>query len=329
MYTFFQLYESHFPDELKPFAASPAMQRIGGIDMNCGMNYTSYPLFQSIHPYSRLTHSMAAAMIVADHTHSQTESLATLFHDIATPVFSHVIDFMNHDYQQQESTEALTAKIIMEDEVITQELKRLQIDPEEVFDYHRYPIADNDTPKLSADRLEYTLSNMMNYHFASPDEVKHLYEDLTVGINEIGEQELMFRSITQAKAFTLYSLRCSQVYVADEDRYAMEILARLIRQAMKDGILKEKNLYTREQDVIDRLMRDPLYRCKWLNFTRLSQIRKSPIREDEGYLKIDVKKRYINPYVLSQGRISELDGQVQREIEDFLQTDFNYFIKGC
>ena len=38
-------------------------------------------------------------------------------------------------------------------------LKRDNIKIDEVADYHIYPIADNDTPMLSADRLEYTLSN--------------------------------------------------------------------------------------------------------------------------------------------------------------------------
>ena len=40
-------------------------------------------------------------------------------------------------------------------------LKRDNIKLEEVDDYHIYPVADNDTPKLSADRLEYSLSNAL------------------------------------------------------------------------------------------------------------------------------------------------------------------------
>ena len=38
-------------------------------------------------------------------------------------------------------------------------LNRDNIKVEEVDNYHLYPIADNDTPKLSADRLEYTFAN--------------------------------------------------------------------------------------------------------------------------------------------------------------------------
>lgn len=64
---------------------------------------------------------------------------------------------MNKDYDKQESTEELTRKIISESKEIMGLLKRDNISIDEVCNYHIYPIADNDTPQLSADRLEYTL----------------------------------------------------------------------------------------------------------------------------------------------------------------------------
>lgn len=57
------------------------------------------------------------------------------------------------------STEDLTTYIIQNSKEIMKLLKRDNIKLEEVNDYHIYPIADNDTPKLSADRLEYTFTN--------------------------------------------------------------------------------------------------------------------------------------------------------------------------
>ena len=45
---------------------------------------------------------------------------------------------------------------------------------EDVADYHRYPIADNDSPRLAADRLEYTLGNLFNYGFCSPEQLREL-----------------------------------------------------------------------------------------------------------------------------------------------------------
>lgn len=65
---------------------------------------------------------------------------------------------MNGDSQHQESTEEKTEPIIKSSKEIMTLLKNDNIKIEEVSNYHIYSIADNDLPKLSADRLEYTLS---------------------------------------------------------------------------------------------------------------------------------------------------------------------------
>ena len=108
--------------------------------------------------YSTLTHSVGVALIIWNFTHDKKQTLSGLFHDIATPTFKHCIDFLNGDSETQESTEEKTEEIIKNSKEISFLLARDNIKIEEVSDYHIYPIADNDTPKLSADRLEYTLS---------------------------------------------------------------------------------------------------------------------------------------------------------------------------
>ena len=45
--------------------------------------------------------------------------------------------------------------------IAVNDVKKDNIKIEEIDNYHIYPIADNDTPKLSADRLEYSLSNAL------------------------------------------------------------------------------------------------------------------------------------------------------------------------
>ncbi len=61
----------------------------------------------------------------------------------------------------QESTEDLTTLIISNSNEIMKLLRRDNINIDDVCDYHIYPIADNDTPRLSSDRLEYSLSNAL------------------------------------------------------------------------------------------------------------------------------------------------------------------------
>lgn len=54
---------------------------------------------------------MTVALLTYKLTNDKVATLAGLFHDIATPCFSHVIDYMNGDYENQESTEEYTGTI--------------------------------------------------------------------------------------------------------------------------------------------------------------------------------------------------------------------------
>ncbi|MFR6041621.1 MAG: hypothetical protein ACLUHL_09610, partial [Dysosmobacter welbionis] len=90
----------------------------------------------------------------------------------------------------QESTEARTAELIETSPELQALLKEYGLTTEDVADYHRYPIADNDSPQLSADRLEYTLGDLRCYGFAGADALRVFYEDLTVWRDESGRPEL-------------------------------------------------------------------------------------------------------------------------------------------
>ena len=64
-------------------------------------------------------------------------------------------------------------------------LKRDNIELSEIDNYHLYPIADNDTPKLSADRLEYSLSNaLFTYRLLDLASIKEIYDDIEIQTNE-------------------------------------------------------------------------------------------------------------------------------------------------
>ena len=148
---YFKILSPVFPKWLFPYIETVEMQRIGKISMNCGTDYTKF--FQVKYFYSNLDHSVGVALIIWHFTHDKTQTLAGLFHDIATPVFKHCIDFMNKDYEKQEFTEERTKEIIKNSLEIQKLLKKDGIKLEEVSNYKIYPIADNNIPGLSADRL--------------------------------------------------------------------------------------------------------------------------------------------------------------------------------
>jgi HD superfamily phosphohydrolase len=321
---YLHIYNEETPDLIRELIRSRSMRRIGRVDMNCGMNYTCCELFDGIDAYPRLTHSIGTALIVYHFTKDETMTCAALFHDIAAPVFSHVIDFMHGDYASQESTEEMTAKIIASDPDIVRILKAHHIAIEDTFDYHRYPVADNDSPKLSADRLEYTIGNMLNYGFAGKKEAEDIYRDLTVGKNEEGEEELMFAHVPQAELFTRYMLKCSEVYVSDSDRYGMQLLSEIVQKRMEQEDLAEKDLYTEEPLFIERyLSTDP----EWERYRRLCGTVVCKKDDPEARI-IDAKKRWINAMVKGRGRIMDLSPDLSRAVRAFTSKSFAYPVKG-
>ncbi len=323
------VYHEQLPPFLSELADAPAMRRLDSVGMNCGCEYTDFPRFRGLAPYSRFRHSVGVALIVWHFTGDMAASAAGLLHDIATPVFAHVVDFLRGDYLAQEATEDGTAELIRRSEEIRSVLDRYGIGVENVVDYHRYPVADNDSPRLSADRLEYTMGNLVNFRLADAEQVRELYGDLTVAPNEEGVPELTFRTGEAALAFARGALACSEIYVSREDRYAMQMLSELLGDALRAGVLTEADLMTTEPEVIGRLRADEAFSRRWERFCAYREICSCDVPgPEEGWRQIYAKKRHIDPRVSGLGRVSELYPEFGEALHAFLDQSQEEWLLG-
>lgn len=305
-------YRKPMPEFLYTAARTPALQRLKDVGMHCGCQYTDFPLFRGLAPYSRFDHSLAVARILWDFTEDPKQALAGLLHDAATPVFSHVVDFLNGDHLTQESTESGLQEIIENDTALPAVLDALGLCPEDVCHCHRYPLADCPSPRLCADRLEYTLSNSVHYGFCG--DVQYMYDDL------VADGEFVFNTSVTALDFARMALQCGKVYVCDEDRYAMERLSRLLKKALDENIITRQDLYTDEAAVIEKLPRQD-----WESFCRLSRVFRVDAAGEFSY-RVPAKKRYIDPMVRGQGRVSEIFPEFKEQVEEFLSRSQDYCI---
>ena len=321
------VYHNEIPEFIAEFADTPPLLRLKEVGMNCGCEYTDFPLFRGLQPYSRYDHSVGAALIVWHFTESVEQSLAALFHDVTTPTFAHAVDFLNGDHLLQESTEAGVAECLSASTEVCSLLGKYGIALDDVADYHRYPIADNSSPALSADRLEYTMGNLLNYGFADMEEIRGMYCDLVAGTDEAGQPEIVFRTPDKAAEFTRLALNNSRVYVADEDRFAMEALAHILRRALEKGILTRGELMTTEPQVIAKLKADAECDAAWEEFCGYSKILRSETKGTHGlWVSVNAKKRYIDPLAEGRGRVSAWDTAAAAGIADFLRTDFSCWL---
>jgi hypothetical protein len=236
---------------------------------------------------------------------------------------------MNGDYEKQESTEELTTKIINDSKEIMTLLNRDNIKIEEVCDYHIYPIADNDTPKLSSDRLEYTLSNGFGVRVKlwKLDEIKKIYSDIVVMKDSEGVDELGFKTKEIAEKFVNVMSKLSIDYRIIETRFSMQFLADVMTKLSKQKKITVNDMYNMsEKEIIDIIENsdERISKCfkEWKNATKINT--SDEYVPDKYCVKIDkVKVRYINPLVMNENnarRIVEVSESAKEDIE----TALNY-----
>mgnify|MGYP000517854655 FL=1 len=132
-----------------------------------------------------------------------------------------------------------------------------------------------------------------------------------------------------ASAFTEAALDCARVYVADEDRFAMEALAALLRRALDRGVLKRADLMGTEPEVIARLFADPVCGPLWKQFRSFSRLRRAAEQPTDGnWIRIGAKLRWIDPLLAGVGRVSRWNEDLAAKIADFRRTGFSIWLSG-
>lgn len=322
-----------FPDFLTDYIKTPAMQRLSGAGLLCGTDWT--PLYKNRFYYSRLDHSIGAALIIFNFTHNKIQTLAGLFHDISTPAFSHVIDFKNGDSLTQTSTENLTECVIRSSPELCALLQRDGIPIEKISDYHKYPVADNDIPRLSADRLEYMFPSGAALHGSwTQEEIKRVYADITVMKNEEGNDELGFCSLDCAEIYTRKFLDTGHILQLNENKLTLQLLAQIISCAEKLELIRQTDFYMLSESEIIRRFDDALnckeedfneFRILYGTFREMTEIIHSaePI-QGCFCVNINVKQRWINPLVRikrdkAPRRIADISKTSEKLIKSFLE----------
>ena len=327
---YFKILEPEFPEWLNEYIDTKELLSQKYISVTCGTIYSN--LFESDFFFSSLDHSVAVALIIWHFTHDKKQTLSGLFHDIATPTFKHCVDFLNGDYMTQESTEDLTTEIIKKSEKIMKLLKRDKIEVSEVDNYHIYPIADNDTPKLSADRLEYSLSNaLFIYKLLDLESIKEIYDDIEIQKNE-EEIELGFKTKKIARNFVKVTSKLSIIYREDRTRYSMQFIADILKRLSDDNKISKKDLYELKESDVIKIIESSRYNSIfniWKNAKKVKVSKNEP--KDVYFVHHPAKIRYIDPLFKGE-RMSKcckiannmIKANLAYNMNNYVYLDFNF-----
>lgn len=324
---YYRILSKEFPEFLNDYIYTPEMQKLDGVNQICGAYWKKENIYDDI--YSVLKHSVGVALIIWNFTHDKKQTLAGLFHDISSPAFKHCIDFLNGDAEKQESTEEQTLEVIKNSKEIMSLLERDKIKLEEISDYKIYPIADNETPKLSADRLEYTFMNGIYYKKVwDISTIKEIYEDIQIIKNEDNIPELGFKSVEIAEKFIDGARELWPLWIRSEDTLTMYFFADIIEKMYNKNYITRKDLYElSEQEVINLITN-----CKDIEISNSfnqfmncnSFIDCEEYKEDKFCVNRKVKRRYINP-LIENGRIYDISNKAKEKIDSYINMKISKY----
>ena len=232
-----ELNYQNIPPFLTKYLFCPTLERLKKVGYFCGMDYASKEIYDFSEYISRFDHSLTVALLTYNLTKDKTQTLAALFHDCATPCFSHVIDYMNGDFANQETTEEYTEIILREDLILNQLLKEDNITIEEITDFKKYPIVDNHRPKVCADRIDGVILTGIGWtKNITKNDITNIIQDLTIFKNEDNIDEISFQTKEIAQKVLEISESIDIYCHSNEDNYMMMLLAKIAKLSIEKNI---------------------------------------------------------------------------------------------
>lgn len=232
------------PYFLNKYLELDIIKRLKGISLLCGMDYASKSAYSFREYISRYDHSLDVALITWNLTHDKNATLAGLFHDVSTPIFSHVVDYMNGDFVNQESTEELTEYIMRNDKKLNSLLEQDGILIDDIVDFKKYSVVDLDRPKMCADRLDNII--LVSYNWTkglSKRNVKKIMDSIYLEVNEDGEHEIAFNNGDIAAYVKMLNDQINIFTHSKKDKYMMLLAANILKTCIDLNLITYDDLF--------------------------------------------------------------------------------------
>ncbi len=262
--------------------------------------------------YSRYEHSIGVMLLVRKLGASVEEQAAGLLHDVSHTAFSHVVDWLLGSGEKEDHQDKVHEKIFLGSE-LPAILKKHGMDAKKISDYRNFPLVEQQTPKLCADRIDYALREFQDW--AAPEIVSECVESLANKGSRI-----IFDSKTTAKKFAETFIKCQMVHWGGAQatiRYTL--LSSALRIAIENKIITAEDLLKDDEYVTDKLKNSGNGEIsKYLKM--LANKKLTIIENDENPQYVMKKKfRHVDPDYMEGGKIftlSKTDGAFRSFIEE-------------
>ena len=268
---------------------SKAMQRLKGISQQ-GLPATHYNRLT----HSRFEHSMGVFLLLRKLGAGLEEQISGLLHDVSHTAFSHVIDVLWGDPSIQDFQDKKHLEVL-ESSDVKGILEKYNFDIKKIADCEQFGLLERDLPDLCADRLDYTLQEVLLRGDSTL--AKELANHLVVYKNGI-----IFNNLELTKTFSKIYLKFNRKYWAGFEsvtRYYQ--LASILRDALDKNIINKKDVWEDDKYVLDKI-----YKSKDQDLTNRLEMLKDKVTTVRFNVVQPKKSRYVDPEILIDNKLTRL-----------------------
>lgn len=271
---------------LQDLINTKAIQRLKYIHQG-GASYLVNPNWN----VTRYDHSVGTMLFVRLMGGVIEEQIAGLLHDVSHTAFSHVVDFAL-DNKEEDYHEKVFEKVIIESQIPTV-LKKYGYDYKSILeDESKWTILEKSAPSLCADRIDYTLRDMLSYGVISKEETKEFINSLKV-ING----EIIITSIKSAEWFVdVYYKEVIGFFMNPLNVYANDRLSKSIKIALDINEVKFEDLMKTDEGVFNILKNSKSEKVIKLINELNYNVKVIENKEDYDIYQLN-KIRTIDPYI--------------------------------
>jgi HD superfamily phosphohydrolase len=261
-------------------------------------------------PITRFEHSVGAMILVQRAGGSVCEQAAALLH-----AFSHVADFVfggPNSYHEEKRREWMAQSDI------PAVLSRHGVDWTHFLDDEPFPLLEQPSPRLCADRLDYFLRDSLALGILTPAQATQLAGSLVVAAGRFATRE-----IDAARLFGYKYSEADQTSWSNKTAILLyELTARALRTAFDRSVIAEIDLWGGDKQLWEKISQSQDLATA-ASVKLIFRYRDFVVDETKPTVRLQPKIRTIDPDVVTEGGIlplSALDAEFRAYRDNYLQT---------
>lgn len=197
---------------------------------------------------TRFNHSVGTMLLIRLVGGSIEEQIAGLLHDVSHTAFSHVIDYV-FDNKQEDYHEKIYRSVI-ENSEIPQILAKHHFNYKEIlFDDSKWTLLEQPAPGICADRVDSTLRDMYAYGNILIEEIHNFLDNLIVV-----EGKMYLNNIETAEWFVeTYYKEVIDFFLDPLNIYGYEMLATTIKLSLDKNIITTNDFLLKDNELLIKI----------------------------------------------------------------------------